>query len=308
MLLKTQSGACMITAYALLQRIYCVYTLAHYYAHMYTPCCRILLWSYLCAYMYVCTYVFILYVWMYVYALYVLLNASTAVRCHCLLFAHRWLHETLSWPSCYTRSHWWTDLVCVHCWLVHMHPVHSYMCVQGMRILKCYIKLVYCVNFWLAHPNCMHMSCLKCFSVCRQFCAKHLTLPTLQVRQGRVVHWTWGMYVCTYITISPTSYPLTHVHTHVHTPYLVPYCMYCIYRDCSTTSGCVRWRRWCTNSASAMLHQLEEEVVHHTPTVLVTLQAVRGGLQGCLVRQPGCILLSRECRMSVRSDRILCCI
>ena len=258
----------------------------------------------MCSYcMYECAYMLCMYCLMH-------LLPSAVMFTVC---AHRWLHETLSWPSFCMRSHWWTDLVRVHCCLVHMHPVHSYMCVQGMRIRTYEVLHQACVlcQFLVSwnSSNCMHMSCLSCFSVCRQFCAKHLTLPSLQVRQGRVVHWTWGMYVCTYITISPTSYLLTHSHyTHTYTPYLVPYCMYCMYRCCSTTSGCVRWRRWCTSSASVMLHQLEEGVVHHPPTVLATLQAVRGGLQGCLVRQPGCILLSRECRMSVRSDRILCCI
>ena len=220
MLLKTQSGACMITAYALLQRIYCVYTLAHYYAHMCTPCCRILLWSHLCAHTYVCTSVFILYVWVYVYAVYVLLNASTAVirhvYCVCPQVTARdaVMAILLYEESLVDRFGMRALLVGAHApgALLHVCAACAYVC------MKCFIKLVYCVNFWLAHPNCMHMSCLKCFSVCRQFCAKHLTLPTLQVRQGRVVHWTWGMYVCTYITISPTSYPLTHLHyTHTYT-------------------------------------------------------------------------------------------
>ena len=66
-------------------------------------------------------------------------NACLTVHfshCHTVCTSRRWLQGMLSWPSCSTRSHWWTDSVCSH---------HAFWCVCALGALLHAVCLAHAV-------------------------------------------------------------------------------------------------------------------------------------------------------------------
>ena len=75
--------------------------------------------------------------------------------------------------------------------------MHCGVCVCALSSMQCAVHLLcwvlwtYCnIHYYILPQRSLHIHTMS-FSVdCRLLCAKRLPLPSLQVRQGRIIHWT----------------------------------------------------------------------------------------------------------------------